>query len=743
MKNLLEIKEDILVKVIDFNGGENFKKKMITMGISPDKVLKRKQSTKTGPIVIEIDRTEIAIGRGMAKNIQVQIVSEIINDKSETIDSLAEQNDKNSEKMNTEKPHTNLKRNIDDTICIETNDNQTRDIDILLVGQPNVGKSVLFSHITGAQVIASNYHGSTVTLAEGKLKYKNKFYKTVDAPGTYSLEPIDDASKVTVDLIDRSKRIINVLDATHLERSLTLTYELLAQGVPIIVVLNMMDETKKKGIDIDIELLSQKLGVPVVASIARQGVGMKKTVEETLKLPPKTEAPLDPATHPAHHPHIPSKTQHDSSKTHIHLNRRDVSIRVAKTIAEVQEITGSNKISFKDKLSDWTTHPVYGAFFAAGFLIFAFLITRLIGEFLIGGGIVLWGTEPIYEFAFGTEKLFDLAWTPFLNWLSATLGPNTLWHNLLIGKLVNGQIDYFQSFGVLSSGLFIPLGAVLPYIFSFYLILSLLEDSGYLPRLAIFLDRIMHKVGLHGYAIIPTLLGFGCNVPGILATRVLSSKKQRFIASVLISTTVPCAALQAMIWGLLGHFGGLYVLAVYGFLGLLWFVSGMVLKYIIKLPSPELLIEMPPYRLPERKAIYMKVKMRLISFLKEALPIVMITILLVNFLYEINLFNSLANLFAPLVSKLWGLPKEAIVPLFIGFLRKDIGAGMLATMNLGIGQLFTAVLVLALFFPCIATMTVQFKELGFKYGMYSLIFMLFVVLISGTLSNLLVNFIFV
>jgi ferrous iron transport protein B len=276
---------------------------------------------------------------------------------------------------------------------------------------------------------------------------------------------------------------------------------------------------------------------------------------------------------------------------------------------------------------------------------------------------------------------------------------------------------------------------VLPYIISFYLVLGLLEDTGYLPRLAILMDSIMHKVGLHGYAIIPTLLGFGCNVPAVLATRILESKREKFIAVTLISVAVPCAALQAMIFGLVGARGGQYVVIVYGTLLLVWIVLGFILNKAVKGFSPELLIEIPPYRLPRLGATLQKLWMRTYGFLAEALPIILGAIIAINILYFIGLFEAIADVAAPVVTGLLGLPKEAVTALIVGVLRKDVAVGMLAPLSLTTAQLVVGCVVLAMFFPCIATFVVLLRELGPVGTLKSFAVMILVALTTGGLLN--------
>jgi len=324
--------------------------------------------------------------------------------------------------------------------------------------------------------------------------------------------------------------------------------------------------------------------------------------------------------------------------------------------------------------------------------------------------------------------------------LSALLGSGGIIHDVLIGKLINGNIDYVQSFGVLSTAFYVEFAMVLPYIIAFYLVLGILEDSGYLPRLAVLMDTIMHRVGLHGFAIIPTLLAMGCNVPGILATRVLESQRERFIASTLISIGIPCAALQAMIIGVLGKHGGWPVLTVYGILALVWLVLGLILNRLTPGFSPEILLEIPPYRFPPLKLLFNKTWWRIKQFIREAVPVVTFGVLIVNVLYLLKVFDFMATLAAPLVSGWLGLPKEAIVAIVIGFLRKDVAIGMLAPLSLSVKQLIVSAVVLSMFFPCVATFVIMLKELGWKDMLKATLIMVAASLLVGGLVNLFLRF---
>ena len=567
---------------------------------------------------------------------------------------------------------------------------------ILLVGNPNVGKSALFSRLTGTHIIASNYPGTTVGFTKGYLKLGEERAELIDVPGSYTLEPSSKAEEVAVEMLKEGDLVINVVDATNLERNLNLTLQLLERQTPVIVALNMWDDTRHRGINVDVAKLEELLGVPVVPTVGLTGQG----VRELIRCLPEAKMP-------------------ENARTYSNSDERWA--RVGDIVSQVQSLSHRHH-RWYENLEDASSHRIGGIFIALLVLFATFWFVRFGGEGIIG---------------YVADPLFENLWTPLLAKLSLALGAGGFWHNVLIGNLIGGEIDYFQSFGLLSTGLYIPLAAVLPYIVSFYLALGILEDVGYLPRLAVLMDTIMHRLGLHGYAIIPTILGFGCNVPGIMATRILESRKQRFIAATLISIGVPCAALQAMIIGVVGRQAGVgYVAMVYGSLFISWVIIGLILNRAVKGFNPELLVEIPPYRLPPWRAIGEKLWLRVSGFIKEALPIILGTVLVVNILYTLGVFNAIADITAPVLTGLWGLPKETITALVVGFLRKDAAMGMLAPLALTAKQLVISSTVLAMFFPCVATFVILARELGAKNLLKAIGIMIVAALIMGSLQNL-------
>jgi ferrous iron transport protein B len=580
---------------------------------------------------------------------------------------------------------------------------------IVLMGNPNVGKSVLFYRLTGVQVIASNYPGTTVEFTRGFLTFPQNTpappgalfrpgerVEIIDPPGVYSLEASSRADRVAVEILAGADLVINVVDATNLERNLCLTLQLLEKEVPTLVALNLWDETRHLGIEITPERLEEMLRVPVVPTVGISGEGIRELVERLQE------------ARPGGHPD----------------RERGERWREMGRIVSSCQVLSHHHHTFLQRLSDLSVQPWTGLPLAGLVMLAAFWVVRFIGESLIG---------------YLADPVFERLYLPLLERFSAVLGPGSFLHTVLIGKLIDGAIDFTQSFGALSTGLYVPLAMVLPYIVSFYLVLSFLEDFGYLPRAAVLLDGLMHRVGLHGYAIIPTLLGLGCNVPAVMATRILESRRERFIAATLISVGVPCTALQAMIFGLVGERGGRYVAVVYLTLFLVWLGLGFLLNRLVRGYSPELIIEIPNYRIPPLGPFLKKLRVRIVGFLKEALPVVLLAVLAVNLLYAVNLFDFLADIFAPVVTVLLGLPRESIVAILIGFLRKDVAVGMLAPLNLTSGQLVVATTVLAMFFPCIATFAIILKELGWRDMFKSTAIMLATAVVVGTALNLLLN----
>jgi len=558
---------------------------------------------------------------------------------------------------------------------------------IVLMGNPNVGKSVVFSRLTGANVIVSNYPGTTVDFSKGKMHLGKEGHEIIDAPGTYSLEPSNKAEEVALEMFGQADLIINVADATNLERNLYLTLQILEQKKPVILALNMWDEARHTGISIDIKKLEYDLQIPVVPTVALSGEGICDLIGriDEARSPEKIEP----------------------------MNESDRWIKIGEIIRNVQQVTHRHH-TLRDWISEASIRPLTGFPIALAVIVAALWLVTFIGETLI-------------SYIFG--PLFTL-YTPIAMGISTWLGPGFL-QELLIGKLIDGQIDYIQSMGLLTTGIYVPFAMVLPYIIAFYSVLAVFEDSGYLPRLATLTDTIFHRFGMHGFGIIPVFLGLGCNVPGVLAARSLETKKQRFIAATLIAISVPCMAKNAMVFGILGSYGTGYIILVFATLFLVFVFSGLILNRIIKGDSPEICLEIPPYRKPDTLTVLKKTWMRIRWFLQEAIPFLFLGVLLINLLYAVGFVEWLGGIFAPVIQGWFGLPKEATTALLVGFLRKDLAVGMLLPLGMSPFQLVIATTLLTIYFPCVGTFAVMFKELGIRDMIKATAFMAGTALVVG------------
>lgn len=559
---------------------------------------------------------------------------------------------------------------------------------ILLMGNPNVGKSVVFSRLTGTSVVVSNYPGTTVEFTKGTMKVGKKRAEVIDVPGTYTLEPTTKAEEVAVEMLKDGDVVINIVDATNLERNLYLTLQLLEKKVPVIVALNLSDEAKHKGITIDVKKLEKLLDVPVVPTVAITGEGFKKLISRL----PKAKA---------------------HAYRHTDEQRWE---KMGRIVEEIQTVAHRHH-TLAERLGDATVRPLTGIPVAIGIVALMFLVIRFIGEGLIAN---------VFDPVFG-------AYEPVAMRMSEALGSGGFIHNIVIGNLIDGGIDFTQSMGLLTTGIFVPLAMVLPYVFAFYLVLGFLEDSGYLPRLGVLVDSGMHRVGMHGLAVVPMLLGLGCNVPGALSSRILETRRQRFIALTLMGIAVPCMAQLAIIFGLVGPYGVGALAIVFATLFVVWVAIGLLLNKILVGESPEMFTEIPPYRTPYWGATLKKLWMRTRHFLTTAIPFVLLGVLLVNVLYSLGIIDFIGNIASPVVVGLLGLPAAAAGALIIGFLRKDVAVGMLLPLGLSMQQLVVASVVLAMYFPCVATFAIFIRELGIKDTAKSTLIMIGMALLVGTL----------
>jgi ferrous iron transport protein B len=547
---------------------------------------------------------------------------------------------------------------------------------VLLVGNPNVGKSSIFSRLTGVEVACSNYPGTTVGYCTGTIRYGEGKAELVDVPGTYSLSAQSQAEKVATDMLHTGDIIIDVVDATNLERNLYLTLQVLETGKPTVVALNMADDARHRGVIIDSKRLEEVLGVPVVETVAVTGEGIK----------------------------VLSERLADARRVKVDRTEEERWAQVGRIVGEVQALHARGHTVF-EAMEDATIKPLTGIPIALAVLFTAFTIIINLGNWAVGTFL---------------DPFFIGYYVPALNGLLGPVLPEGIAHDMLLGQ----GTDIVGGLGLLTAGVYVPAAMILPFVALFYFVLGILEDVGYLPRLATLMDNVMHRLGLHGSAVIPAVLGLGCRVPGILATRILETRKQRFIAATLMSICIPCLAQNAVIIGLLSRHGMRYVLIVYGTLALLYVLAGLALNRIVKGESPEMLLEIPPYRMPMMSSLAKKTWMHVRHFIFEAVPYILLGVFAVNVLKISGVLDAFSDAVSPVMAGLFGLPREAAIALIMGFLRKDFAVGMLAPIAMTPMQLTVASTLLVTYAPCLATLTVLYRELGFSDFLRSMAVML-------------------
>jgi ferrous iron transport protein B len=603
-------------------GGEDLRRKLSAMGLHEGRRVRRlADSGRRGPVVVDVMGSTVALGRGMAGKVRVR----------------------------------------------------AREHRLLLTGNPNVGKSVVFSRLTGLDAMSSNYPGTTVEFLTGTARLGGERFQVVDVPGTYSLGAASPAESVACRIVAENPEalVVHVLDATNLERNLLFALQMIERGRRLVLLLNKRDLAALRGISIDAAGMGRRLGVPVVPFVAVTGEGLRELERAVLGLL------RGPAPKPAA---VPAG---DDGKWRL----------IGELSREMQTITHKHP-GLAERLAELSIRPATGIPMALGVLALSFFVVRAAAEGAIGL------LEPVFQRFYlpAVLRLADLS-SPW---------------PVLRAFLVGTGADPMASFGVLTTGVYIPFVAVLPYLAAFYLVLGYLEDLGYLPRLAVVLDRGLHRLGLHGYGAIPMILGLGCKVPGLLASRVLETSRERLIAMTLTLLIAPCLPQSAMILSQVGKFGLLYVLAAFGAIAAVGIAAGMLLHRLLKGETPELFVEIPPYQRPRAAVLGRKTWLRVRGFLVEAVPMIMAGVALVGLCDALGILGRIAAAFGPLMSGLFGLPAEIAPLMVLGFLRKDVCIAMLAPFGLDAGQTVTAAVFLTLYLPCFAGFAVLAREAGLK-----------------------------
>jgi len=636
---------------------------------------------------------------------------------------------------------------------------------IVMVGNPNVGKSALFNRLTGSYVVVSNYPGTTVEVSQGKCRIGSEEFNVEDTPGMYSLLPITEEERVTRDILRAGEAdvVLHVVDAKNLKRMLSLTLQLVEADLPVVLVLNMIDEADHLRIKIDTKSLEQKLGIPVVAISALSGQGVDTLKEKIVAYRHPQETPeiyygevIDGALN-ALAPIMPADRGLSQRALALLLIQGDVAIaeeeRILEgdstdfldaTLAELEEKLedpasyaipmmlhqcavnvcketfappSSKSKTFANRLSDWSMRPLTGV--PILLLVLYFGLYKFVGEF--GAGTVV---------DFLETDLFGEHINPWINNLLMDYVPWQPTRDLL-------GMDY----GIITLGIRYAIAIILPIVGTFFIAFSIIEDTGYLPRLALLVDRIFKKIGLNGRAVIPMTLGFGCDTMATMVTRTLETKRERIIATLLLALAIPCSAQLGVILGMVAEKPAAMGVWV-GFMLFIFLFIGFLTARLMPGDRPNFYMEVPPLRMPRVGAVFMKTYTRMQWYFVEILPLFILASVLI-WLGKITATFDIVVSWLSHVMGWIGLPKEAAVAFLFGFFRRDYGAaGLFDLQQAGAltgNQLAVAVITLTLFVPCIAQFLIMKKERGLKMASAIALFIFPFAFAMGGLVNALLN----
>jgi ferrous iron transport protein B len=622
---------------------------------------------------------------------------------------------------------------------------------ILLVGNPNVGKSVFFSELTGIKVVSSNYAGTTVNYMEGALK-ANPAYTLIDVPGTYSLSPTSQAEAVATNLVKKgADAIVCVLDATNLERNLCLALELQQCEIPMIFALNMVDVAERNGIKISSKLLEQELGAPVIMTVAVKKQGLKDVEEELKKLFKETDE-TDVAC--GHCSTCPSNVQ---------CNRGVAIWSSAKEITNKVSKKDKLKPSFIDKLGEAMVNPFPG-------LPIAFLVLlALVGVVRFGGGglrvplialtdgVIIPFFRNLFEniFAFFAGDGGNLSYR-FLYYdggfqTGLRMFTDGAWHTIVDGgyAAVCGFACVLLNVLVGEYGIFVIsfqwiIALILPYVFAFYLGISFLEDSGYLPRVSVLFDNIMRKLGVQGGSLIHAFLALGCAVPAIMGSRAATTEKERLVIATVICVAIPCISQIGALIALMSAFSWWMMPLMLLFAIFLLVITALIASKIIKGKVDALIIEVPNLLLPEPKAYFRKLKIRMKHFMLDAEVPMLIAVFLAALLAGTGVIGVIADnpQVQSVVSGWLGMPKEAVISLILGIVRREMSVAPLLALNLTHLQAFVAGVVSLMYLPCLSVIGILAKEFKVKFAVIIFFSTVFSAIFVGGLINQIVRLVF-
>lgn len=545
---------------------------------------------------------------------------------------------------------------------------------ILLFGNPNVGKSVIFAQLTGHEVIASNYAGTTVSYCSGRTRLDGHEIEVTDVPGIYSLAASSSAEEVALGLLREPGRVlVCVLDATNLTRSLELALQLRELGRPLVFALNMVDVAEQRGITIDVEALSRLLGCPVVPTVAVRKLGVKEVLQAAVAAAAQE-----------------TKVNELEANAGSYRRPEEVWAEAARIVAAVQTIE-PRRPTFWETLAEAMIKPFPGVLIA-----FLVLVASL--------GIVAGGGRALRAVIF--LPLVNDVYAPFITNLVSSFIGEGMFRNILIGD-----------FGLLIKGIEWPFALILPYVFLFYIVLSFLEDTGYLPRLGILLDALMRRMGIEGGGIIPMLMGYGCAVPAILGSRNATSYKQRLITASLVTLAVPCASQTGAFIALLGDRSVPVLLAVYAISLVAIFCCGLLLNRVVPGKSGSILLEVPNLLWPNAHALGKKIWIRTKHFMLEAEIPMLLGIGAAAIVAETGILVSFSRMVEPVITNWLGLPREASLLLILGIIRRELAVLPMLEMDLTTLQLLVGSVVSLFYLPCLAVLGILIREFGLKIAL--------------------------
>jgi ferrous iron transport protein B len=571
---------------------------------------------------------------------------------------------------------------------------------VVLAGNPNVGKSLFFNAYTGLYVNVSNFPGTTIDVPEGAM---GTDVLLRDTPGVYGLSGLSEEELVAERTILGADVVINVVSAVTLERDLFLTQQMLDYGKPLVVAVNQMDEAEARGLTVDVRLLEKHLGVPVVPTVAVTRDGLPE-LREALKsartgnvLPdcPPPDALKELEANPAHRMRIYG------------LRRQYVNALARQAVQKPRTSTYSVASLLSKRLGNALLNP-FIAFVSMLAILYA--LYQVVGIWVAGDLVGLTeGKLMLGHDAGGWPGLVPLLQSV----ITRAFPPGSFLYTLLGGE-----------FGVLTMSVQYIFGVLFPLVLGFYTYISILEDCGYLPRIAVISDALLTRIGLNGRAVIPLILGLGCVTMATVSTRVLTSNRERTIASTILAITIPCSAQLGVLIALMAKAGGVTAWLIYcGVLLLILTLLGTLLNKLLPGRSSGLILDLPPMRLPNIRNIARKTWVRTLVFLQEAAPLFMLGSFLVALLQATHGLEAIQAALGPLIHALLRLPGETAQVFVMGLVRRDFGAAGLYFMadRLQPAQMLTCLMVITLFVPCFASATVIWKERGIREGVFVLI----------------------